>query len=502
MLLNVKRVTQSLLLVSLTLGQMAQATLTPTRPDRGQSKVFFDIPNSGGRKEACIIPRFLPGVNYSNDALETMQELCSFNLYNSTLQQGQRLALACQKLNSTNPGLNIYDLSSTFVDNLDKNINCSNVDLYADKDAVEKAGKYKQSTSCSYTPGILSYFHVSQALGKVAQVPEAVLRTIDLGTHLEIGNEAMEKIQYVKANDSKLYQQYSMIDLTLGSLIGKLQNPAGKHHDLLITDGYKEGYGALILNPSREERYTELFVAPTKLDSDAAVAVFANAQPNLKRAFAFKRAQPQFQLLKNPSSIASFIKADMSQYDTLINMRDISDMVVIDTIMSQEDRFGNIAYQPFKAALFKNGEKQKIELINPKKFDKKIAEYAQEGFTLVSTDDVKQMILKDNDCSVSRLNVPGIAGLVKEINHLDPKTYQHLLKFNASLENPAVKAIFRVDFYFTEIDFAKMKENSNKVTQILQQKCLNKTLHLDLDIENYMKTGQVPVQTIESCKLK
>lgn len=490
--------TQSFFIISLTIGQVAQvaqATLTPTRADRGQSKVFFDIPNSGGRQEACIIPRFLPDVKYSKDALETMQELCSFNFYPSTLQSGQRLALACQKLNSTNPGLNIYDLSETIKNYPDKKIDCSNVDLYADKDIVEKAGKYKQSTSCSYTPGILAYFHVSQALGKVAQVPEAVLRTLDLDTHLEIGNDAMDRIQYVKQHDSKLYQQYSMIDLTLGSLIGKLQNPTGKHHDLLITDGYKEGYGAFLVNPSREDRYSELFVAPTTADSNAANAVLANAQPNLKRAFAFKRAQPHYQLLKNPGLISTFIPAEMNQYDTLINMRDIADMIVIDTIMSQEDRFGNIAFQPFKAVLLSNGETQKIELVKPKNYDKKIAELNKEGFSVVSTDDVKQMILKDNDCSVSRTNVLGLAGLVKELRHIDPKTYHHLLKFNASLDNPAVKSIFRVDFYFTEADYTKMKQNANQVTQILKQNCNSGALKLDLDIEGYMETGKVAQQS-------
>lgn len=480
------------------MGQFAQATLTPTRADRGRSKVFFDIPNSGGRQEACIIPRFLPGVKYSNDALETMQELCSFNFHASTVMPGQRPALACQKLNSTNPGLNIYDLSDVIAKHSEKNINCSNIELYSDKDLVEKAGKYKQSTSCSYTPGIMAYFHVSQALGKVANVPEAVMRTFDLQSHLEIAEDALERIAYVKKHDSKLYGSYSMIDLTLGSLRNKLANPTSpKHSDALIVDGFKEAYGAFLLNPSREDRYAELFVRPNDADVKNAVAVDKNAKPNLHRAFAFKRAQPHFQLVKNSASIASIVPAEMSNYDTLINMRDVADMIVIDTIMSQEDRFGNVAYQPYTALLLQNGDKQTIELVNPKKVQEKVIEFNKEGYKVVSTDEVKQMILKDNDCSVSRDNILAKAGLVKEISHLDPKTYQGLLKFNASLDNPAVKAIFRVDFYFTEGDFTKMKQSANQVTQLLQQKCRDKKLHLDLDIEGYMETGKVAAQSCE-----
>ena len=137
MLLNVKRMTQSFLLVSLTLSQFANATLTPTLPKRGQSKTFFDIPNSGGRQEACIIPRFLPGVNYSKNSLEIMQELCSLNFYD-TLQVGQKPALICQKDVSTNPGLNIFEVHPNVKENLD----CTDVDEEKAKDLIEK-GRFR-----------------------------------------------------------------------------------------------------------------------------------------------------------------------------------------------------------------------------------------------------------------------------------------------------------------------------------------------------------------------
>ena len=466
--------TQSFLITVFALSQfnqIAHATLTPDRKDRGQSKAFYEIPNSGGRTEACIIPRFLPGVKYPKKSLETMQELCSLNLYEQATAPGSHLALACQKTNSTNPGLNIFEVPPEM-----HGTDCD------DSDKLDKAGKYKLSTSCSYTPGILGYFHVSQALGKVANVPESVMRTLDVKHHLAIIADAMPEI---KKNPTMV--------LTVGSLTPHLENPAGsKKRDALFTDSLKESYGAFILNPSREAVYSEMFVRPNAAD----LAKSGGVQ-NIGRAYAFSRAQPHFQLVKNKTPIAELVDDVMSNYDILINMRDIADMIVIDTIMSQEDRFGNVAFQPFKAVMLKKDGEEKIELINPKKLAEKLAEFKSEGWTDIGSDDVKQMILKDNDCSVSRENVLGKAGLVKELAHIDPKTYQHLLRFNASLKNPDTQAVFLVDMYFTSTDFSNMQKNANLVTQTLYAKCKDGSLKLDLDIETYMMTGKVEQQSCE-----
>ena len=308
------------------------------------------------------------------------------------------------------------------------------------------------------------------------------MRTLDITTHLAIIADAMPEIK----------KNATMV-MTVGSLTPHLENPAAsKKRDALFTDSLKESYGAFILNPSHEEAYTEMFVRPNPADTAK-----AGGQQNLARAFAFSRAQPTMQLVKNQTPIQGLVKSDMTQYDTLINMRDIADMIVIDTIMSQEDRFGNIAYQPFKAVLVRKDEDEKIELIKPKKYAEEIAKFEKDGYEIVSSDDVKQMILKDNDCSVSRENVLGKAGLVSEIRHIDPKTYQNLLKFTKSLDNADTKAVFMVDLFFTPTDFATMQKNAKAVADKLYQNCNAKILNLDLDIEYYMATGQVQQHSCE-----
>lgn len=478
---------------------LAQSTLTPTRSDRGQAKYFFQIPGTD-RKEACIVPRFLPGVEYPKKALETMNELCKYTLYPVELAE-QETMLACQKLNSTNPGLNLYDISKAI--NQGKHVNCSNVEILDDQDLAKKIGKYKQSTSCSYTPGIMAYYHVSQALGKVVRVPEAVMRTVDTKFHVLVAGEAMNSLEYLKKNDTKLFNQYSVMYLTLGSLLSNLKNPAAStKKPQLFTDGLQESYGAFLVNPSGEDVYSSMFVRPGASELEASKDKLGKPRQNLARAFAFGGRQPDFANVKNPAPIESIDGLDpkVENLQKLLAMRDVSDMVVIDTVMSQEDRFGNAHFQPFIAARI-GGEKERIEYVKPKDEKEFDEEMMKKGEPVLSKTPVKQMILKDNDCSVSRENIQASAKLIEQVNHIDPKTYQGLLKFNQSLSQPATKAVFTVDFYFTEADYAKLQKNAAYVTTTLQNKCRAGQLHLDLDIEHYILNGVAKHQIPADCEL-
>src|SRR5206468_3829813 len=56
--------------------------------------------------------------------------------------------------------------------------------------------KYKQSTSCSYTPAILAYGKVADALKIHVDVPAVVYRTMEQATH-----KGVEKMAGVYAHD-------------------------------------------------------------------------------------------------------------------------------------------------------------------------------------------------------------------------------------------------------------------------------------------------------------
>ena len=95
-------------------------------------------------------------------------------------------AAVCPKLNSTNPGLDIFAIPDGTTAQKFQDTNCKSP-------KGEKIAKYKLSTSCSYTPSLLGYYHVSRILGHVANVPPAVLRTYDLADHIVLGRKALTR---------------------------------------------------------------------------------------------------------------------------------------------------------------------------------------------------------------------------------------------------------------------------------------------------------------------
>src|SRR5262249_54188011 len=148
----------------------------------------------------------------------------------------------CPKLNSTNPGLDIHSLPQGSTPDQVEAARCKIA-------GAHKIAKYKLSSSCSYTPSILGYYHVSRMLGGIADVPPSVLRTFDLQNHISIGRAALAQT----SSGSLIHQTWAslMAQLTAGA--------ASKRRDLLLTDDFAQSYGALSENPTDESFYKEFF---------------------------------------------------------------------------------------------------------------------------------------------------------------------------------------------------------------------------------------------------
>src|SRR5262249_49505360 len=114
---------------------------------------------------------------------------------------------------------------------------------------AKMVAKYKLSTSCSYTPSILGYYHVSRMLGGIADVPPAVLRTFDLQNHIALGRTALAQT----ASGTLIHQTWAglMAQLTAGT--------NSNRRDFLFTDDFAQSYGALSENPKKEDFYKEFF---------------------------------------------------------------------------------------------------------------------------------------------------------------------------------------------------------------------------------------------------
>jgi hypothetical protein len=146
-------------------------------------------------------------------------------------------------------------------------------------------------------------------------VPVAVVRTMDLDRHIAIGEKGLSTLERV-----------SLIDQTWRSLLSKLRaGKSGSQADLLFTDNYDQSFGALSKNPKKEEFYKELFNGGTQ------------------RELAFKEKNLIYQALKNPSFQVKR-EWNTANVQAMLQLRDLSEMILLDTILSQQDRFGNVHY--------------------------------------------------------------------------------------------------------------------------------------------------------------
>lgn len=433
------------LLVSALWTSLSFATLTPTYP-RGEALVEHLV--AGKAPEVCVIPKHLPGFAYKKSDAKQEAELCAMNV-------GETIA-ACAKENSTNPGIDFYEAPEgiSAQDFMDQN--CSVAGAKGKKEA-----KYKLSSSCSYTPSILAYYHVSRALGDVANVPVAVVRTMDLERHIAIGESGLKNLE-----------KGSLIDQNWRTLLGRLR--AGKNYsqaDLLFTDAYDQSYGALLKNPKNEEFYKELFNGGTV------------------REQTFKEKNLIYKALKNPKFKVAR-EWNTANVQAMIQLRDVSEMILLDTILGQQDRFGNVHY--YNTYFYRvTGASGQVDVKSERDL-KAVPAELQPGAVLV-----KELLLKDNDCGVAKENRVKAAKLLEGVAHLDPKTYQNLLKFEKSLALPETKALFKTGMMFTEADFRKVADNVREAVAMLKEKCQSGDLRLDLDIDAHFSGAALPTQACE-----
>lgn len=419
----------------------AFATVTPDYP-RGESIVSHEV--NGRKSEVCVIPKHLPTGKYSKKDAENEKELCDWNI-------GVNVA-ACAKENSTNPGvLFLSPPKNVSVADLTANCEIKN----SDGESADKEAKYKLSTSCSYAPSLLAYYHMSRALGNIVNVPPAVLRTLDLERHIALAKRA---IRETPADD--------IINKTWRGLLSNLEaGSSSSKADLLFTDNYDQSYGALQKNPKKESFYKEFF------------------NSGEDRVAAFRDRNPIYKALINP---ALRVERDFVQKNVqaMLQLRDASDMILLDTILGQQDRFGNIhAYKRYYYIVTEDG---KVNVKSEK--DKKDI---PEGITAV---EVKEMILKDNDCGVAKENRIRDAGLLDKVSHISPSTYKNLMALNKIIDQEDTKKLFTKGFVFTETDFKVVSRNLREAAKMLKEACAAGRLKLDLSLDKHFSTEALPTR--------
>jgi hypothetical protein len=443
MIRSVSRFAVSALSLALVPAQ-ALATLTPT-VQRGERIVQLSEP--GNTTPICIIPRHFNREMYSPRDIQKEEELCG-------MTRGQNVAV-CPKTSSTNPGLEFYKVPQGQTAAALEERNCFIAEAgNVRENALKKVAKYKSSISCSYTPSILSYYHVSRILGGAGDVPPSVLRTFDLAQHKLLGAKALQ------ANLDDLLRQ-----IWSGFLSHMNRGATSPKKDALFTDAVDQTYGALILHDGGSEFYQDFFSG-------------GGDQPTR-----YTRLKTRNAVYLNVAAQSTTVGRDFNSANVqkMQAMKDMADMIVLDTLLNQQDRLGNVDYQ------LKYIYRDTSDL-NARGLPRLKAEKTKDAARIAQLQalgavQVKVMNLRDNDCGVAKENHSRTFNMIESIRHISPLTYQRLLMLNQQADQPTVKEQFTRGMMFTNSDYTSFRNNLAHAARVLQTNCRSGSLKLDLDAE-------------------
>ena len=420
---------------------------TPPQPDpntpREREITQHVAPN--GTVELATRPATFPGHPeiYSKKDIEKEKELADIDFYNGKTNDGLDIVLI-PKTYSTSPGLNVHTVK------LPPGVSrLSYAEAHATKSQPsgdEVIAKYKQTipNHFTYSPSILGYYHLSRFLD-AGHVEPAIVRTMDLDSHKPLAD--LGKTKAVGSNNRNQWTELRALD------------DAHSNPRVYTQDG-KQLYGALQANPSGEQSYPHL--------SDLAGAGAFAASSEFAKLTDEKPLKLDY---KDGSG-----KLNQAAVQQLVQVRDLSDMLLMDFIMSQADRFsGNMHSEKVYLWVANGVLETKTKKSDPAKAAEQLKQIPS-GAVLVD-----RMIMKDNDAGLISGNSVKSYHLLEKISHMDSKTYDRLLDLQKDLQKPEVAQWYQTEILFAPADFDTMKDNVDQAVAILTGR-KDKGLFLDANV--------------------
>ena len=408
-----------------------------------------------GVTEICVMPKQFLGVKYRKKDRKDEAMLCSLDFYGKTVLNGVPLeyVAVCPKSRSTNPAVEVYKIrqEGLSVEEYERT-ECRVHSKRRDKSKAKRLAKFKQSMSCSYTPSILAYYHLSRMLGDIGNVEPAVIRTMALEKHRDIA-----KLGYRVSKQSRQKVQaltWKMFIDTENHIDSRSNRYGRKYSPLVFTTDNQQVFGAMQKDVKKEGRYRAFYIK------------------NYKNSYRLITSQPFVRKLISRQSYAN------ASVELLFQLKDYADMLVLDYLLSQEDRFGNMAYKDYYYSVSTDGKITRKHV--PENKQKRISKEMQENLNIHV---VRRLVLKDNDCGVNRYNRTEKSRIMEKIRHISLDTYQRLLWLNSKIEDTYTEEFFKKELLFSSHDWEKFERLVKTLTKTLQSNCRKGHLKLDLNPE-------------------
>lgn len=441
----------------------------------------FISPN--GLVEECRILPQIPGGEYSSDDEEEELFYCSLDFY-----QNSQIAL-CPKTWSTSPATMIYDISTSPLSQAEYEAQRS---CGGEKGGHDTITKFKQSmnqsgTSGTFSPASLLYYAFSRYFDASVTVPVAVYRTMDKDAHFarvteRAHTQRMGKGEMIRAGWEWLYRAErepsvyrptsDLFTDDLRQIYGAFVDGGGERYGAEI-NGVRSGWG---VPQNRDFQETPAFWA-LRSESPLTEAI----QEGLERG------------LRN-SKIRRDMGPSPSEFQMFIWMKELTEIVILDHIFSQQDRIGNIDYKWFIYWTDTNGKvkKQRVRTdLSRRQMDRIQYPTQMDGSPTVL---VQRSQINDNDAAgkPQYQNYTRRTEMAQKIRHLDPKTYQKLFYMNEDFQAQGLLYQYlTAHFSLDERQVEMVVENTAEVLTILKNLCLEEKLRFDLDSPKPYLRGEV-----------
>lgn len=432
---------------------LALMALTPSYAldlNRLQGEIRREYRSPQGLPEVCIIPKKWEWGSYKQGDQEKEEELCNYDFYSN-------MGL-CPKYTSTNPAILLIEPNDKYSKEA---IDASNCDVKAMK--VKTEAKFKQSVSCSNTSSILAYYQISRLLGNAGRVPVAVIRSMDRSIHRTLTQKAVRKFGNSSSEIAQTWNQFARIH----------QNYSD--HPEVFDSTESQVYGALSDNIKNEDYYSDV----------SGKGNYETRYQRFQKLKGFVRASSSKTV---PQIVGTSDFTKVAQDVTLI--KDVTDMILMDTLLNQQDRIGNVHYKfywYFVVAGKIERMKSDARIIKDKLTVPTIEKQQMAGKMAAL---VKEMVLKDNDCGVTKTNMMRKISALEKVRHFSFQTYRRFIAFEKTLTRADVRDYFMNEMLFTESNFKSLQDNAKKAREILKSRCRSGSLRFDVDLENYVPGGK------------
>src|SRR5207247_9428749 len=145
-------------------------------------------------------------------------------------------------------------------------------------------------------------------------------------------------------------------------------------------------------------------------------------------------------------------KLNQAAVQQIVQVKDLSDMVLMDFIMSQADRFsGNMHSQKVYIWIENGALKHKIKKGDPTKAAEQSKDIPPEAVL------INRIIMKDNDAVLISGKSAKSYHLLDKISNMDPKTYNRLIDLQKEIQNPEVAQWYETELLCTPTDITTIK---------------------------------------------